>query len=250
MTIVNVLIASLLLALCATHAIAAEASDKPWFVGVGDKPKGPLSAAAVEKMIEKGEVDGATLAWQDGMADWQPLSQIARFRSLVVKPPPLPKALTPPPLPSSASSTSTPTRTSAASSKAKPPPMPSTPPIVMTPPPLPSTPPAVRRVIGASNGAIAPPTLPPAAAAAQNAPTKGARVKLVVAAPDDVRVSAEERLRECNLSADAVGVVRVLRGVVTVSTTPANACVSRVLQAALANAGVAHEEPFEILVRQ
>jgi hypothetical protein len=234
-----ILIVTACLALHASAVVAADSADKPWFVGVGDKPKGPLTAAAVEKLIAKGEINGDTLAWQDGMADWQPLSTIARFRALVVAPPPIPKTSSPPPIPAT---------TPPQPQKAKPPPLPSTPPLVMTPPPIPSTPPSPRRVIGA------PPPLSPSpssSASSSSSPKASKRIHLIVAAPDDARAWAESRLAECKLSTGAVvGVIRVIRGVVSVSTatTSTSACVTRVLVSAMTNVGLADEEPFEIIV--
>lgn len=72
-------------------------------------------------------------------------------------------------------------------------------------------------------------------------------VVLVIAAPADVVAHAQARLSECVLTKGVVGVVRVSRGAMDVSTT--DRCVARVLTAALKGVTFAEDEPFEIVVR-
>ena len=80
--------------------------------GLGGQRVGPLEPEAIKARILKGEITYASLAWREGMPDWQPVSEIpdlmAAFGEMLsaqAKPPPLPgdaserAAATPPPLP-------------------------------------------------------------------------------------------------------------------------------------------------------
>ncbi len=57
---------------------------------------GPIDAAQLREAWRRREVQGATLAWREGMADWQPLERLSGELALDTVPP---DARQPPPLP-------------------------------------------------------------------------------------------------------------------------------------------------------
>ncbi len=75
-----------------------------YYVGIDNAQQGPFSAAEVEDLIAKDTVDGDSLAWTRGQADWAALSTFAEFEQALAGPPPLPPLPAPgndgpPPLP-------------------------------------------------------------------------------------------------------------------------------------------------------
>jgi len=67
-------------------------SEKAWHLHIGGKDVGPLSAEEVVEHIRSGRAKSQTLAWRQGMADWQDLGAIAEFRSAFDLPPPVRRA--------------------------------------------------------------------------------------------------------------------------------------------------------------
>lgn len=51
-------------------------STPEWFVAVHGQPQGPLPIEDVAERIRSGEVDGTTLAYGPGMANWAPLASV------------------------------------------------------------------------------------------------------------------------------------------------------------------------------
>ncbi len=47
-----------------------------WYYSKMDLQQGPVPETELLAKIRRGEIGGANLVWKDGMADWQPLSQI------------------------------------------------------------------------------------------------------------------------------------------------------------------------------
>ena len=64
---------------------AAAESNEPaqiWFLAVGDENVGPLTADELRGYFERGEMDGASLVWQEEMPDWEHASQVPALESL------------------------------------------------------------------------------------------------------------------------------------------------------------------------
>jgi hypothetical protein len=60
-----------------------------WFYNRDGQQDGPHSEEALRGLVNSGQVNAATLVWQEGMANWQPLSQAApQIVSWVPPPPP------------------------------------------------------------------------------------------------------------------------------------------------------------------
>ena len=82
-----------------------------YFFSIQGKATGPLDEQAVRGHIAAGRITRDTLVWRDGMAGWQPLSEVPELIELYgpalkegLRPPPLPQEAstapgTPPPLP-------------------------------------------------------------------------------------------------------------------------------------------------------
>jgi hypothetical protein len=86
--------------------------DAKYFFGINNEKVGPLDEKSIQQRINQGTITQDTPAWTSGMADWQPVVNIAELKSafgeLLLKqavPPPLPTSVhstaqaTPPPLP-------------------------------------------------------------------------------------------------------------------------------------------------------
>lgn len=54
-----------------------------WYAGVGDSAQGPMDRATLRQMISSGQVDAATLVWNESMADWAPAGTVASVAPLV-----------------------------------------------------------------------------------------------------------------------------------------------------------------------
>ena len=66
-----------------------------WFYAESGKTVGPVTGDAFDRLVQEGRVDGATLVWREGMAEWKPFGETARTRAdgeLVPLPPPVPAA--------------------------------------------------------------------------------------------------------------------------------------------------------------
>jgi len=54
-----------------------------WFYGKDGTQHGPVSDQEIGELIQSGQIDGTTIIWREGMADWLPLSQVPEFQSTV-----------------------------------------------------------------------------------------------------------------------------------------------------------------------
>jgi len=62
-----------------------------WWYGDKDKPTGPVELNEIMRLRVGGSIGPATLVWREGMATWQPLSEIDELNeSMAALPPPLP----------------------------------------------------------------------------------------------------------------------------------------------------------------
>lgn len=61
-----------------------------WYVATRGEKKGPLTFAALEELVQRGELVDTDLVWSDGMTDWCAASAV---RGLFPGPPPLPPAV-------------------------------------------------------------------------------------------------------------------------------------------------------------
>lgn len=53
------------------------ALPKKWYYAEGQIKKGPLAPEEFDRMVAEGAIGGETLVWCKGMAEWQPLSEVA-----------------------------------------------------------------------------------------------------------------------------------------------------------------------------
>jgi predicted Zn finger-like uncharacterized protein len=53
-----------------------------WFVAIDGNQEGPLTAEQVQAMVQYGQVDADTFAWQEGMGDWARLADIPEFAAV------------------------------------------------------------------------------------------------------------------------------------------------------------------------
>lgn len=67
-----------------------------YYATAGGQGHGPVPAARLRELAATGEIGPATLVWREGMAQWQPLAQVASELGLpgfgASPPPPLPPA--------------------------------------------------------------------------------------------------------------------------------------------------------------
>jgi hypothetical protein len=54
-----------------------------WFYGKDGTQHGPVSDQEIGGLLQSGQIDGATIIWREGMADWLPVSQVPEFQSTV-----------------------------------------------------------------------------------------------------------------------------------------------------------------------
>lgn len=54
-----------------------------WFYGKDGTQHGPISDQEIGGLISSGQIDGTTIIWREGMADWLPISQVAEFQSIL-----------------------------------------------------------------------------------------------------------------------------------------------------------------------
>ncbi|MBC7387352.1 MAG: DUF4339 domain-containing protein [Cryobacterium sp.] len=67
-----------------------------WFIAIGEKSVGPMSAPEVYERVVAGELTWISYAWKEGMGDWARLCDIPTFQS-AVPPPPVAKPKAQPP---------------------------------------------------------------------------------------------------------------------------------------------------------
>lgn len=72
-----------------------------YYLAINGSQYGPCDVNALSQMLASGQINGDTLAWQQGMANWQPMKQIPELNSLLAPtggstPPPIPNI---PPVP-------------------------------------------------------------------------------------------------------------------------------------------------------
>ena len=67
-------------------------SDRVWHLHVDGRNDGPYTADALIEQVKTGKIGTQTLAWKEGMDDWQPLGQIAGFHGAFTTPPPVAKS--------------------------------------------------------------------------------------------------------------------------------------------------------------
>jgi hypothetical protein len=60
------------------------ASQRIWYAAIGDRPRGPFSAAELVILTEKGKVRPSTLLWKSGMTDWNDVATLLDASSDVV----------------------------------------------------------------------------------------------------------------------------------------------------------------------
>ncbi len=58
-----------------------------WYYAMGGERKGPVSQADFEKLARDGVIQGGTLVWTEGMADWRPYSSVAPAPAAPGEPP-------------------------------------------------------------------------------------------------------------------------------------------------------------------
>lgn len=68
-----------------------------YMVAINGQQAGPYTAQHLQQFLAAGQLNGATLVWRQGLANWLPLSQVPELAALTMAPPPLPGM--PPPLP-------------------------------------------------------------------------------------------------------------------------------------------------------
>jgi hypothetical protein len=64
-------------------------SQAEWFVAVGEKSVGPVTASEVYERVMAGELTWISYVWKDGMPDWQRVCDVPAFQAAV---PPKPSA--------------------------------------------------------------------------------------------------------------------------------------------------------------
>ncbi len=57
-----------------------------WYYGTADKPQGPFDDAHIREMIRQGQIDGATLVWNEKMVDWEKAAATELARHLGATP--------------------------------------------------------------------------------------------------------------------------------------------------------------------
>lgn len=71
-----------------------------WFIAVGEKSVGPISAPEVYDRVMSGEITWISYVWKEGMSGWQRLCDVPTFQA-AVPPPPAAKPQVQPPAPPS-----------------------------------------------------------------------------------------------------------------------------------------------------
>ena len=66
----------------AAHAAPSEL-DLDWYVGIRGTPTGPIHATEIRARAAAGDVDGDSLVWREGMAEWKPLRSFSALLAAV-----------------------------------------------------------------------------------------------------------------------------------------------------------------------
>lgn len=69
----------------------ATTPNRVWYVHVDGRNDGPHTADTVVEQAKTGRLDAHTLAWREGMKDWQPLGEMPEFQGAFSAPPPVSK---------------------------------------------------------------------------------------------------------------------------------------------------------------
>lgn len=74
--------------------------DKKWFIYVGDHHEGPFTVHEIAAGIIEGRFQKTAFVWAQGMADWQPMSQVDEFnpKPPMASAPPAPEPVAPAPV--------------------------------------------------------------------------------------------------------------------------------------------------------
>ncbi len=67
-----------------------------WFISIGEKSIGPMTAGEVYDRVMAGELTWISYVWKEGMSDWQRLADVPTFQSAVPPPPAAKPKATPP----------------------------------------------------------------------------------------------------------------------------------------------------------
>jgi len=70
-----------------------------WYVMVGETETGPLTRVDVGVEAASGAINGETLVWREGMAEWVPGAKVPELAQLFLNPPKSPRRPPPPPKP-------------------------------------------------------------------------------------------------------------------------------------------------------
>jgi predicted Zn finger-like uncharacterized protein len=62
---------------------AVSSGDPEWYLLLGEEQVGPMTVADVEALVRRGDANGDTYAWREGLADWQPVREISALAALV-----------------------------------------------------------------------------------------------------------------------------------------------------------------------
>jgi GYF domain 2/zinc-ribbon domain len=73
-----------------TRDVPVQTSADEWHVAINDVPVGPMRREEVARKIAVNAVDRDSLAWREGMDDWQPIRHIPELAALVAMAPPAP----------------------------------------------------------------------------------------------------------------------------------------------------------------
>ncbi|MEM6821215.1 MAG: DUF4339 domain-containing protein [Verrucomicrobiota bacterium] len=63
-------------------------SMSEWYYAKNNQQMGPVEEAELKKLVSEGSIQPADLVWKEGMADWQPYSQVFAAESSSSKPAP------------------------------------------------------------------------------------------------------------------------------------------------------------------
>ncbi len=61
-----------------------------WYVAIDGTPVGPITEAEVKERVDAGQVDPESLAWREGLEEWQPARNFPELAGFFVKPKPAP----------------------------------------------------------------------------------------------------------------------------------------------------------------
>ena len=62
-----------------------------WFYALRNQQQGPVSESDLKMLLKDRTIDGGTLVWKEGMAQWTPAGQVPALAGIFANvPPPLP----------------------------------------------------------------------------------------------------------------------------------------------------------------